>query len=310
MPWRMKLTLLVLAAGMGSRYGGLKQLDPVGPSGEVVLDYSVHDAVRAGVQRVVFVIRRDFEDTFRAAVLPRYAGVVEVALAFQDLADLPAGIVCPSGREKPWGTAHAIWAAREVIDSPFLVVNADDFYGAEAFAVMADFLKATGETARLVIGMVAYPLRNTLSEHGTVARGICTLTLEQNLASVEEHTGLQRKGLHIEGTDTKGIEKQLNGEEMISMNFWGFTPAVFPHLGRLFGTFLKSGGTQNPKSEFYIPSAVSEMIASGETPAKVLFSNGRWFGVTYREDRQAVADALAKMVEAAIYPSPLFPCGR
>ena len=309
MPWRMKLTLLVLAAGMGSRYGGLKQIEPVGPSGEAVLDYSVHDAVRAGFERVVFVIRRDFEETFRASVLPRYVGVVEVALAFQDLADLPAGFVCPPEREKPWGTAHAIWAARAVVDSPFLVVNADDFYGAEAFAVMADFLKTSCDTSGLSISMVAYPLRNTLSEHGAVARGICALTPGHCLASVEEHTGLQRKATCIEGTDTQGILRGFDGSEMVSMNCWGFTPAVFPLLERLFGTFLESGGVQNPKSEFYIPTAVSEIIVSGAAPARVLCSDGRWFGVTYREDRQAVADALAKMVKAGIYPTPLCSSG-
>ncbi len=300
----MDKTLLVLAAGMGSRYGGLKQLDAVGPSGEVVLDYSVHDALWAGFNKVVFVIRRDFQKEFEETVVRRYDGQVAIELAFQELDDLPEGFTKPPARNKPWGTGHAIRAARHVIRDPFLVVNADDFYGMEAYSKMAGFLNRGGEG--LSIGMVAYPLSNTLSEHGAVSRGICTVAADQSLIRVEEHTGIVRRAGEILGTDSKGDVCKLSGAEMASMNFWGFTTEVFAHLENLFGKFLVSGGIENPKSEFYIPSAVSEIIASGAAPASVLFSAGCWFGVTYKEDRDAVATALSQMVQDRLYPTPLW----
>lgn len=300
----MKSTLVVLAAGMGSRYGGLKQLDPVGPSGEVVLDYSVHDALWAGFDNVVFVIRKDFEEEFRKVVLSRYEGVVPTALAFQDLNDLPGGRLAPEGRQKPWGTGHAIWSARNQVDGPFLVVNADDFYGMEAFSAMAGFLKKQSEGLRLAL--VAYPLRNTLSEHGAVSRGVCTVGDNDTLTSVEEHTGIVREGDAIRGINLVGERVSLTGIEMVSMNFWGFTPEIFGHLENSFAEFLNRGGLGNPKSEYYIPSAVSEIIASGAAPASVLRSEGRWYGVTYREDRASVAEALQQMVADRLYPTPLW----
>lgn len=302
----MNPTLLVLAAGMGSRYGGLKQIDPVGPSGEAVLDYSVHDALAAGFDKVVFVIRRDFEDEFRRAVVSRYVGKIEVGIAYQDLGALPEGFSLPADRQKPWGTGHAIWCARNQIDEPFLMVNADDFYGREAFAVMADHLRGVKEGTPANFSMVAYPLINTLSEHGEVSRGICELSPLGKLTAVEECTGLRRvaEGV-ITGTDTHGVLRTFTGNEMVSMNFWGFTPAIFPMLGDLFTAFLKEGGLASAKSEFYIPSAVTSMMASGAAETSVLRSNGRWFGVTYREDRDAVAGAIAGMVREGLYPTPL-----
>jgi hypothetical protein len=300
----MDKTLLVLAAGMGSRYGGLKQLAPVGPSGEVVLDYSVHDALWAGFNKVVFVIRRDFQKEFEEMVVKRYAGRVAVDLAFQELEDLPEGYSLSSGRQKPWGTGHAIRAARNAIKEPFLVANADDFYGMEAYSKMASFLDKPQEGLRL--GMVAYPLSNTLSEHGEVSRGVCTVAPDQMLIRVEEHTGIVRNAGDVRGTDTTGEVRLLTGTEMVSMNFWGFTPEIFAHLEDLFGKFLDSGGNENPKSEFYIPSAVSGIIASGAAPASVIPSTGRWFGVTYKEDREAVAAALGQMVKDKLYPTPLW----
>ena len=302
----MSLALLVLAAGMGSRYGGLKQIAPVGPAGEFVLDYSVHDALWAGFDRVVFVIRRDFEEEFRRVVVSRYEKTMDVGVVYQDLDDLPKPHICPLGREKPWGTGHAIWSARGTIDSPFLVVNADDFYGMEAFSKMAVFLQGTEGGSRLRMGMVAYPLRNTLSEHGAVSRGICELTSDNLLKSVEEHTGIIRTDGRIHGTDISGALRELSGSEPASMNFWGFTPEVFSHLEDGLSSFLDSGGKENPKSEFYIPSAVSEIIASGAAPALVIPSTGRWFGVTYREDREAVATALSEMVKQGLYKTPLW----
>ncbi|TSA29566.1 MAG: nucleotidyltransferase [Verrucomicrobiaceae bacterium] len=300
----MNKTLLVLAAGMGSRYGGLKQLDGVGPSGEVVLDYSVHDALWAGFNKVVFVIRRDFRDEFEEIVVRRYHGQIAIELAFQELDDLPERHALPLGRQKPWGTGHAIRAARHLIHEPFLVVNADDFYGMEAYSKMAVFLDRPEEGLRF--GMVAYTLSNTLSEHGEVSRGVCTVAADQTLIRVEEHTGIVRNAGEIRGTDTTGEVRQLTGTEMVSMNFWGFTQEVFPHLEDLFGKFLDSGGNENPKSEFYIPSAVSEIIASGAAPASVIPSAGRWFGVTYKEDRESVASALGQMVKDRLYPTPLW----
>jgi UTP-glucose-1-phosphate uridylyltransferase len=307
----MKPTLLVLAAGMGSRYGGLKQIDPIGPSGEVVLDYSVNDALASGFGRVVFVIRRDFEEEFRRVVVSRYEGKVEVGIAYQELDELPEGFSLPSEREKPWGTGHAIWCARNQIQEPFLVVNADDFYGKEAFAIMAAHLKgiaAAGvrEGTREQFSMVAYLLSNTLSEHGVVSRGICELSPDGKLRSVEECTDIHRgdDGV-ITGTDTKGEVRALSGEAMVSMNFWGFTPAIFPMLGELFTAFLKEGGLTAKKSEFYIPSAVTSMMESGAVETVVLKSKGQWFGVTYREDRDAVASAIGRMVSQGLYPTPL-----
>jgi hypothetical protein len=302
----MKPTLLVLAAGMGSRYGGLKQIDPVGPSGEAVLDYSVHDALAAGFGKVVFVIRRDFEEEFRRAVVSRYEGKIEVGITYQDLGALPEGFLLPVEREKPWGTAHAIWCARNEIHEPFLMVNADDFYGREAFAVMADYLRVVTAGTPANFSMVAYPLINTLSKHGEVSRGICELSPEGKLLSVEECSGIRRStdGV-ITGTDTHGLLRTFTGNEMVSMNFWGFTPAIFPMLGNLFTTFLKEGGLASAKSEFYIPSAVTSMMASGAAETSVLRSNGQWFGVTYREDRDAVGVAIGTMVREGLYPTPL-----
>ena len=298
----MNSTLLVLAAGMGSRYGGLKQLDPVGPSGEVVLDYSVHDALEAGFQRVVFVIRREFEDEFRRTVVARYEKDVDVDLVYQDLNDLPEGYEKPPGREKPWGTGHAIWCARHSVQNPFLAVNADDFYGREAFSLMSSFLD--GEAGASHFAMVAYPLSNTLSAHGSVCRGICSLG--RNLVAVEECTGIQRAATgKLEGTNTRGMTQEMTGSEWVSMNFWGFQPGVFPLLGKHLSNFLKNGGLSHEKSEFYIPSAVTAMIESDGVEVTVLKSAGQWFGVTYREDRAAVAETISEMVRQGLYETPL-----
>ncbi|MCE9588277.1 MAG: nucleotidyltransferase [Verrucomicrobia bacterium] len=302
----MKPTLLVLAAGMGSRYRGLKQIDPVGPSGEVVLDYSVHDALASGFGKVVFVIRRDFEEEFRRIVVSRYEGKVEIGIAYQELNELPEGFSLPPEREKPWGTGHAVWCARNQIHEPFLMVNADDFYGREAFAVMADYLRGVIAGTPAHFSMVAYPLVNTLSEHGEVSRGICELSPEGKLLGVEECSGIRRgeDGV-ITGTDTHGVWRTFTGNEMVSMNFWGFTPAIFPMLGHLFTTFLMEGGLASAKSEFYIPSAVTSMMATGAAETSVLRSAGQWYGVTYREDRDAVAAAIGRMVREGLYPTPL-----
>ncbi len=303
----MKPTLLVLAAGMGSRYGGLKQMDPVGPSGEFVLDYSVFDAVRAGFGRVVFVIREEFEAEFREKVVARYGGSIEVELVFQELGDLPEGFAVPGGREKPWGTGQAIWAARDAVREPFLVVNADDFYGREAFAEMGAWLAESGRDSGIRCSLVAYALRNTVSEHGTVSRGICEVDAGGRLVSVEECTEIgSADGGGFAGEDPAGERRRFNGEELVSMNFWGFSPEVFPRLGEMFAEFLHGLTPDKPKAEFYIPSAVSELIEKGETEVAVLESDARWFGVTYREDRDGVVAELARIVDAGDYPTPLW----
>ncbi len=299
----MNPTLLVLAAGMGSRYGGLKQLDPVGPAGETILDYSVHDALRAGFGRVVFVIRREFEEEFRRTVVSRYADRVATACVFQALDDLPDGFNVPPGRTKPWGTAQAILAARHAIDTPFAAINADDFYGADAFVRLGDFLRPV-PPASTAFAMVGYRLCNTLSEHGTVARGLCRVSPDGLLEEVEELTGIARQADGQLADTGKGVVRPLTGQEIVSMNFWGFTPGVFPLLQRGFSSFLKAHGP-SASAEYYIPSAVSHMIATDQATVRVLATDAAWFGVTYREDRPQVVASLARLTASGTYPSPL-----
>jgi len=308
----MQPALLVLAAGMGSRYGGLKQIDPVGPSGETVLDYAVFDAIRAGFGRVVFVIRRDFEDVFREKIGAKYAGRIAVDYVFQSLDALPEGRTPPAGREKPWGTGHAVWCARDVVREPFAVINADDFYGADSFAQLGKFLKSpaasprgfdpmsghrTPKTVQAQFAMVGFRLSNTLSEHGAVSRGICETGADGKLASITERTG-------ILATEV-GAGKTYSGAEIASMNCWGFTPALFAGLDRQFTAFLAERGGE-PKAEFYLPAAVSAMIANHEAEVRVLPTESAWFGVTYREDRPRVVAAIAELVAAGKYPAKLF----
>lgn len=300
----MKLTLLVLAAGMGSRYGGMKQLDHLGSSGETIMDYSVYDALRAGFGKVVFVIRKSFEDDFRKNILDKLAGHVETALAFQELDDLPGGHLCPNNREKPWGTGHAIWVAREVIEGPFAVINADDFYGKEAFAVMADYLgglSASGKKGQYA--MCGYALDKTLSEYGRVSRGVCLVDENENLKKVTEHTDIgKNKDDHIISYYTGTIFKP---DTAVSMNFWGFSPDIFDHLEEKLKRFLATGLDQ-PKSEFYIPMVVDELIGEGKASVRVLPADSHWFGVTYREDKEVAVASLRQLVLAGVYPDNLW----
>ena len=294
----MQPTLLVLAAGMGSRYGGLKQLDPVGPSGETVLDYAVFDARRAGFGRVVFVIRRDFEEVFRAQIGAKYAGRIAVDYVFQALDALPAGHPVPAGREKPWGTGHAVWCAREAVREPFAVINADDFYGADSFAQLASFLAAPAAPAGPApFAMVGFRLANTLSEHGAVARGICRAGADGLLESITEHTGILAANV--------GPGRAYSGQEIASLNCWGFTPALFAGLDRQLGAFLAERGGE-AKAEFYLPTAVSGLIAGREATVRVRPTESTWFGVTYREDKPRVVAAIAELVRAGQYPAKLF----
>lgn len=300
----MSLTLVVLAAGLGSRYGGLKQIDPVGPSGETVLDYAVFDAIRAGFDRVVFVIRRDFEARFRETIGARYAGRIAVDYVFQSLDALPAGFTAPAGREKPWGTGHAVWCAREAVTENFAVINADDFYGADSFCQLAEFLhrEASATAAGFPSGpaefaLVGFRLANTLSEHGAVSRGICAAGAGGTLQSIVEHTNILPADV--------GAGRKFTGGEIVSMNCWGFSPALFPRVDAQFREFLGTHAGE-AKAEFYLPAAVSAMIASRTTVVRVLPTAGTWFGVTYREDKPRVQAAIAGLVHAGVYPARLF----
>jgi hypothetical protein len=294
----MSPTLLVMAAGLGSRYGGLKQIEAVGPGGETLLDFSVHDALRAGFGRVVFVIRKDIEAAFRQAVAGRYEGSVEVALAFQELDLVPAGFVVPPGRTKPWGTAHAVLAAEGAVATPFAVINADDFYGAASFRALGDFLRA--EASDDLAGMVGFRLADTLSEHGQVARGICRARADL-LEAVEEITGIERAG---DGSILAG-DRRFLGDEPTSMNMWGFAPGLFAELRPRFACFLERAGG-DVKAEFYIPSVVGDLVREGRLRVRILPTSSPWFGVTYREDRPRVADALRELVARGEYPERLW----
>ena len=301
----MKLTLLVLAAGMGSRYGGLKQLDEVGPSGETVMDYSVFDAMRAGFDRVVFVIRKDIEEAFRAAIGSRYADRIEVAYAFQDMNDLPAGFRVPEGRTKPWGTGQAVYAARKLLDGPFAVINADDFYGADSYRKLAGYLKSAPEDGKIRGCIASFVLSNTLSENGSVSRGICSADAAGNLSKVVENTKIFRRDGKVISVQGDGAELEFTGEELVSMNSWGFMPELVGELERLFTGFLEEHGTEL-KSEFYLPFAVDTLIREGRAEIKMLKSEDSWFGITYREDKPFVQAALRKLVAEGAYPEKLF----
>lgn len=302
----MKPTLYVLAAGMGSRYGGLKQLDGVGPQGQTIMDYSIYDALRAGFGRVVFVIRHDFEDDFRAKILSKYEGHVPVDVVFQSVDALPEGFVAPEGRTKPWGTNHAVLMAADTIREPFAVINADDFYGRDAFEVMARYLEAlpTGSKGRYC--MVAFRLGNTMTENGSVSRGVCTVDSQGHLTDVVERTSIAftPEGA-IEYAEADGTKGTLEADTPVSMNLWGFTPDYFDYSRREFVRFLTKH-MERPKSEFFIPSVVDKLVRNGEAHVDVLTTGSRWFGVTYPEDRADVVAKLAALHDRGEYPSVLF----
>ena len=297
---RMKPTLLVLAAGMGSRYGGLKQLDGLGPNGEIILDYSVEDAIRAGFGKVVFVIRHSFENEFKARInAEHYGHRIEVHYAFQELDCLPEGFTVPEGREKPWGTNHAILMAKDLIHEPFAIINADDFYGRDAFEVMARHLETLAGTEGRYC-MVGYRLENTLSENGTVSRGVCECDAQGLLVGMTERTSIGRTPNGIEYKDTDGTMHPLPADATVSMNLFGFTPDYFTKSEALFVDFLKEHGTEM-KSEYYIPFAVNTFIADGTATMQVLHTTAQWFGVTYKEDRPMVVARLRQLHEQGVY---------
>ena len=285
-----------MAAGMGSRYGGLKQLDAIGPSGETIIDYSVYDAIKAGFTKVVFIIRKDFEQEFKSKITDKYEGQIQVEFAFQDLNDLPDEFTCPVGREKPWGTGHAIFSARDVINEPFVAINGDDFYGRESFKVVADYYRKGANS----FSMVAFKLDKTLSSFGGVTRGLCTVN-DEKLNTVIETADLQKTDYGA--SSNRDIE--LDGSEPVSMNVWGFTPILFKYLEEKFVEFLSENGTEM-KSEYLIPSVVNELIQSGQETVHVLRSGATWFGVTYKEDKPYVEGEIEKLVNKGEYPGKLF----
>lgn len=300
-----KPTLLILAAGMGSRYGGLKQLDGLGPNGETIMDYSVYDAVRAGFGKIVFVIRKDFEQDFRDKILSKYEGHVPVEVVFQGLDKLPEGYVCPEGRTKPWGTNHAVMMGADVIDEPFAVINADDFYGRHAFEVMAHDLMRE-RTAPGDYSMVGFRVGNTMTENGSVSRGVCSTDDNGLLTSVVERTAISYDDdRRVTFTDENGELQVLDPSTPVSMNFWGFTPDYFEFSKREFVSFLDKNASA-PKSEFYIPTCVDTLINSGEASVKVLDTDSQWFGVTYAADRDGVVAKLASLHDSGHYPAKLF----
>jgi hypothetical protein len=304
----MKPTLLVLAAGMGSRYAGLKQIDRFGPGGETIMDYSVHDALAAGFGRVVFVIRRDFEAAFREAVGGKYERRIAVDYVFQQVDDLPAGFGVPAGRTKPWGTTHAIWSARRAIGEPFVSINADDYYGKRPFVALAEHLAKTATAAGLVEYCVAgYPVLGTLSEHAAVTRAICQVDRDGFLQALVERTKVERTSGGARYLDEAGRAHTLSGAEVVSMNFWGFTPTVFEQLERHLVRFLEAqrGGATN--AECLIPVVVGELIQEAAARVRVLRISDRWFGVTHPEDKPIVMSTIREMVARGEYPSPLWP---
>ena len=284
-----------MAAGMGSRYGGLKQLDKVGPNGETIIDYSLHDAIQAGFTKVIFIIRRDFEDQFKLQITNKYLGKFAVEFAFQDIDDLPNGFSCPSGREKPWGTGQAILSARNLINEPFVVINGDDYYGQESFKVIADYYNNGGAQ----FSMVAFRLDKTLSDFGPVTRGVCNVENDK-LDTVVETENLEKKGNYI----STNRDITLDGNEPVSMNMWGFTPSLFNYLHEDFVNFLNDEGGEL-KSEFLIPTVINNLVQNNQEEVYVLRSNASWFGVTYKEDKPFVINKIQELIHLGIYSSPL-----
>lgn len=303
-----KPVLVVMAAGMGSRYGGLKQLEPVGPHGELIIDYSIYDARRAGFETVIFVIKRELEADFRATIGDRLSAYMEVRYAFQELSDLPEGYAVPEGRVKPWGTAQATLAARSLVDGPLAVINADDYYGPEGFRAIYDYLSAHPDQAFYEYAMVGYLLKNTVTEHGHVARGVCSVDESGYLTDIVERVRIEREGDHARYTEDDGETwSHLDGETPVSMNLWGFSGSFLPETWKRFPAFLENALAQNPeKAEYFLPSVVSELIAEQKARVKVLASSDKWYGVTYQADRPTVVAALQAMTDRGLYPKPLW----
>lgn len=303
-----KPVLVVMAAGMGSRYGGMKQIDPVGPNGEVIIDYSLYDAYRAGFRTVIFVIKHEIEEAFRAAIGDRISKIMEVKYAFQQLDILPTGFEVPENREKPWGTCHAVLAAKDLIDGPFAVINADDYYGPEAFQVMYDYLSTHQDREVYDYCMVSYLLKNTVSENGSVARGVCVANPDGTLQSVTERTRIETHDEKICYSEDGGVSwTEIGGNTPVSMNLWGFTKSFLQEAENRFADWLTENLPKNPlKCEYFLPLVVSELIDEKKATVTILHSADKWYGVTYREDKPTVVNAIKNKIEAGIYPMNLW----
>lgn len=299
-------TLLVLAAGIGSRYGGLKQIDPVGPNGETIIDYSIYDAIRAGFGRLVFVIRHEIETDFKELIGKKFEGRLAVDYVYQELDMLPDNFTLPSQRVKPWGTGHAILVAAGAIHEPFAVINGDDFYGATSFQRLSDYLQITRDHDLANYAMVGFVLRNTLSEFGSVARGVCQVDEQNFLQHVVELTKIEKEGDRAKYTDAAGQIRPLTGNETVSMNMWGFTPSIFDHLRRQFIDFLRAHQDE-AKAEFFIPTVVNTLVSQGQARVKVLSSQDSWFGITYQEDKPYVTRSIRHLINQGVYPEKLWP---
>jgi len=291
------MTLLVMAAGMGSRYGGLKQLDAVGPNGETIIDFSVYDAIRAGYNKVVFIIREDFEQQFKQKISNKYKDKIDVEIVYQDLNDLPSSFRCPNERSKPWGTGHAILAARNAISEPFVAINGDDFYGKDSFEVISNYHSSVNGG----FAMAAFQLDKTLSENGSVSRGICEQNSNELVTVVETHDIKKNSAGNIECDR----DISLLGSELVSMNMWGFTPTLFDHLEKMFNDFL-TDNISDLKSEFLIPSVINDLIEKNIEKVKVLKTQSTWFGVTYVEDKAFVESQIKELIQSGEYPARLF----
>jgi UTP-glucose-1-phosphate uridylyltransferase len=301
---RTKPTLLVLAAGIGSRYGSLKQIDKLGPSGETITDYSIFDAIRAGFGKVVFVIRKSIEADFKE-VFNKYSDKIKIEYVFQELDNVPEGIRVPGERQKPWGTSHAVMVASSVIDTPFAVINADDFYGARSYNIIAEYLTSIHKSDNDTYCMIGYILKNTLSEFGHVSRGLCETGHNHILKSIKELTQIQKKDDKIVYKNSNDTWKLLTGKEIVSMNFWGFPVSIFPHLQKKFKSFIEVN-YQNLKAESYLPSAINELISEGKANVKVLSTPDQWFGITYKEDKEVTIRKISELVKKGIYPENLW----
>lgn len=300
----MKPTLLILAAGLGARYGGLKQIDSVGPNGEIIIDYSIYDAIEAGFGKLVFVIRHYFEDVFREKIGSKFDGIVETAYAYQELDSALGDFTLPANREKPWGTGHAVLVARELIDEPFAMINADDYYGIDSFKTTAQFLSGSA-VSPTCYAMAGFRLGNTLSDYGTVARGVCHCDETMFLHDITERTRVEKRQGAACYIDDDGTEHALSGEEVVSMNMWGFHPSISTHLSRQFGDFLKDHGNE-AKAEFFIPTAVGNLVESNQVKVQVLPTHDNWFGITYREDREIARQRVAALIAEGRYPERLW----
>lgn len=298
--------LVVMAAGMGSRYGGLKQIDPVGKNGEIIIDYSLYDAVHAGFKEVIFIIKREIEEDFKEIIGNRMSKILHVRYAYQAIDDIPEGFLIPDGRVKPWGTGHAVLACRDLIDAPFAVINADDYYGREAFQKMYDFLSSVQDNEKYQYGMIGYNLKNTLTENGHVARGICTVE-NGRLSNIVERTHIEKRDGKAQFTEDSETWTAIPFDSVVSMNLWGFTPSIIRELQGQFSAFLNRELREDPlKAEYFLPTVVNNLLQNKKASVRVMTSKDKWYGVTYRLDKPVVEKAIAELIAAGVYPEKLW----